>query len=44
MAAGGLLAKVDTEAVLEKVGAIGDAARWRFDEHHDDLNDVRRAF
>ncbi|MEU6751129.1 YbaB/EbfC family nucleoid-associated protein [Spirillospora sp. NPDC046719] len=44
MAATGLPAKVDTEAVLEKVGAIGDAARRRFDEHHDDLNEVRRAF
>lgn len=44
MAATGLPAKVDTEAVLEKVGAIGDAARRRFEEHHDDLNEVRRAF
>ncbi|MWA00801.1 hypothetical protein F8568_010500 [Actinomadura sp. LD22] len=44
MAATGLPAKVDTEAVLEKVGAIGDATRRRFDEHHDDLNEVRRAF
>ncbi|MGI5326671.1 YbaB/EbfC family nucleoid-associated protein [Actinomadura nitritigenes] len=44
MAATGLPAKVDTEAVLERVGAIGDATRRRFEEHHDDLNEVRRAF
>jgi DNA-binding protein YbaB len=44
MAATGLPAKVDTEAVLADVDAIGDATRRRFAEHHDDLNEVRRTF
>jgi DNA-binding protein YbaB len=44
LAASGLPAKIDTEAVLEKVDAIGDRTRRRFDEHHDDLAEVRRSF